>query len=211
MRLILLRHGQSPSNVLHVLDTVVPGPPLTTVGQEQAQRVTDRLADEPVDAVYASTQMRAQMTAAPFAAANGLTVEIRDGLREISAGDLETRGDAEATDTYISTCLGWARGDREKRMPGGESGTEALSRFERVVDEVLAHRRALIVSHGGVLRLWTGANTSDLSPEFIGANPLSNTGMVVVEGDRTAGWRVLSWDGRPVSELTSGVRSDAND
>ena len=66
MRLILLRHGQSPSNVLHVLDTVVPGPPLTMVGEEQAQRVTDRLADESVDAVYASTHMRAQMIPLPM-------------------------------------------------------------------------------------------------------------------------------------------------
>lgn len=35
MRLILIRHGQTPSNVEHFLDTAVPGPGLTELGSQQ--------------------------------------------------------------------------------------------------------------------------------------------------------------------------------
>ena len=36
MRLLLIRHGQTPSNLKHLLDTEAPGPTLTPLGQEQA-------------------------------------------------------------------------------------------------------------------------------------------------------------------------------
>lgn len=35
--LILLRHGQTTSNVDHKLDTLLPGAELTELGQEQAR------------------------------------------------------------------------------------------------------------------------------------------------------------------------------
>nr|WP_284288846.1 histidine phosphatase family protein [Angustibacter aerolatus] len=89
MRLILVRHGQTPSNVQRLLDTAVPGADLTDLGRQQAERVPTGLADEPVEAVYASTLVRTQQTAGPLAAALGLDVQVRDGLREITAGDLE--------------------------------------------------------------------------------------------------------------------------
>ena len=38
MRLILIRHGQTHSNVAHALDTTVPGADLTDLGREQADR-----------------------------------------------------------------------------------------------------------------------------------------------------------------------------
>ena len=34
-RLVLVRHGQTPSNVAGVLDTALPGPGLTEEGQQQ--------------------------------------------------------------------------------------------------------------------------------------------------------------------------------
>ncbi|KTR37372.1 histidine phosphatase, partial [Curtobacterium oceanosedimentum] len=36
MRLLLIRHGQTPANVSGVLDAEVPGPGLTELGQQQA-------------------------------------------------------------------------------------------------------------------------------------------------------------------------------
>ena len=46
MRLLLIRHGQTPSNVLGALDTLVPGPGLTPLGLEQAAAIPDALAGE---------------------------------------------------------------------------------------------------------------------------------------------------------------------
>ncbi|MCM1975585.1 histidine phosphatase family protein, partial [Streptomyces sp. G1] len=36
MRLLLVRHGQTPTNVDYLLDTAVPGPGLTELGLAQA-------------------------------------------------------------------------------------------------------------------------------------------------------------------------------
>jgi len=54
VRLILIRHGQTQSNVDHLLDTGHPGAPLTEEGLEQAATLVDRLASEPIEAVYSS-------------------------------------------------------------------------------------------------------------------------------------------------------------
>ena len=79
MRLLLIRHGQTPSNVLGLLDTAIPGPGLTDLGIEQAAALPAALADYRIDAIYASAQRRAQLTAQPLADARGLPIQVRDG------------------------------------------------------------------------------------------------------------------------------------
>ena len=56
-------------------------------------------------------------------------MNVRDGLREVSAGDLEMRNDDQSIKTYLATVFAWPAGDLELRMPGGENGTEAFARF----------------------------------------------------------------------------------
>ncbi len=71
MRLLLIRHGQTHSNVSGSLDTARPGADLTDLGREQAELLVERLKDEPVDALHASTLVRTQQTIAPLARARG--------------------------------------------------------------------------------------------------------------------------------------------
>lgn len=66
MRLLLVRHGQTPSNVEFLLDTAVPGPGLTALGERQAAALPEALADEDIEALYVSTLVRTQLTAAPW-------------------------------------------------------------------------------------------------------------------------------------------------
>ena len=58
MRLLLVRHGQTPANVAGALDTAFPGLGLTPLGQAQAEAVPAALADERVAAVHASRLVR---------------------------------------------------------------------------------------------------------------------------------------------------------
>ncbi|GGQ96864.1 hypothetical protein GCM10010216_69080 [Streptomyces flaveolus] len=51
MRLLLIRRGQTPSNLKHLLDTEAPGPALTPLGQEQAAALPQVLAAEQIDAL----------------------------------------------------------------------------------------------------------------------------------------------------------------
>ncbi|MFE0099710.1 histidine phosphatase family protein [Streptomyces sp. NPDC059009] len=198
MRLLLIRHGQTPSNVKHLLDTAAPGPALTPLGQEQAAALPEALAAERIDALYASTLVRTQLTAAPLAAAEELEIQVRDGIREVAAGDLEMRGDDDAITTYMTTAFAWSAGDTDRRMPGGENGVEALGRFDAVVAEAAATgaRTVAMVSHGAAIRTWVGARAHNIDVAFASHHALGNTGLVVVSGSPEEGWRALSWEGR---------------
>jgi probable phosphoglycerate mutase len=194
MRLILVRHGESPSNLTRAIDTTVPGPRLTALGVEQAEALTEALRDESIDAIFASTMTRAQMTAEPLARVRGLTVQVRDGLREITAGELEMRNDDESIDLYLETSFAWAAGDLDRRMPGGENGVEAFARFDAVVAEAAgAYSSACLVSHGAAIRMWVAGRSDNVDAGFVAANPLQNTGVIVLDGDPEHGWHVESW------------------
>lgn len=201
MRLLLIRHGQTPSNVLGLLDTAVPGPGLTDLGHEQALAIPGALAGVDVQAIYASTQTRAQLTATPLAVDRGIDIVIRDGIREISAGSLEMLSDSESVHSYLSTMGAWLTGDLDASTPGnGESGHEVLARFDEVVAEAADSgvESAVFVSHGAVIRVWATIRSATLTADFGTANSLSNTGIVVLEGSPTDGWTALSWSGEAI-------------
>lgn len=222
MRLLLIRHGQTPSNVNSLLDTGVPGPGLTDLGHEQAAALPETLAGYRIDAIYASTQRRAQLTAAPLAAARGMPVQVRAGLREVGAGDLEMLGDDASIRTYQGVIRQWIHGELDVRMPGGQLGSEVLDRFDAVVEEVVQCLRrdvgengcAVLFAHGAMLRLWASVRATDLAAaeDSLGReHALHNTGMIVLEstGTPASGWQVLSWSGRAIGGriLDDGARS----
>ena len=115
MRLILVRHGQTPSNEIGALDTAEPGPGLTALGREQAALVPAALAAERVDAIVVSSLVRTHETAAPLAAERGIEPMVRRGIREVEAGDLEMRTDRASVITYLQTFGAWAAGDTNLR------------------------------------------------------------------------------------------------
>ncbi|POX37500.1 histidine phosphatase family protein [Streptomyces sp. Ru73] len=195
MRLLLIRHGQTPSNVGHLLDTGIPGPGLTELGEQQAAALPERLADEKIDVLYASTMVRTQRTAEPLARARGLEIVVRDGIREITAGDLEMRGDAASNDQYQRVAFSWPAGKPELRMPGGENGVEMLARYDAVIEEIAGSgvAAAAVVSHGAAIRTWTAARARNVDADFAIAHPLPNTAVVVLEGDPETGWTVVTW------------------
>lgn len=215
MRLLLIRHGQTSSNVGHNLDTSAPGAELSEMGLRQAAAIPQALADEPLDAIYCSNLTRAQQTAQPLAASRGLPVQVRDGVREISAGDLEMRSDLEAITTYVTVVFGWAA-DPTGRLDGGETCAEVLQRFDAVVDEArdAGHDQVAIVSHGAMLRVWISARAANVDAEFAQEHWLANTAMVVLEEAPQASatspeWRMLSWGehalGGPELDNLAGV------
>lgn len=221
MRLILIRHGQTPSNVDGLLDTEPPGPGLTDLGIEQAAAIPATLADQGIDALYASTALRAQLTAAPLAAARGLEVVIRPGLREIAAGDWEMLGDQGSVRGYLELVGGWLAGDLSLRSPGarGESGVEVMQRFDAVIDEIAATGVdvAAVVAHGAVNRTWASLRAANLHDGFGASHPLRNTGFVVLDGDPAGGWTAVSWTGvafagaAPVSDSGPDAGDDTDE
>lgn len=200
MRLILVRHGQTPSNEIGALDTAEPGPGLTELGREQAALLPAALAGERIDAIVVSSLVRTHETAAALAADRGLEPIVRRGIREVAAGDLEMKNDRASVVAYMQTFGAWAAGDLDARMPGAESGHEAFDRFDEVVRELAdaGHASAVIVSHGAMIRYWVARATANVDAEFVSTHQLSNTGVVTVNGSPDEGWITESWTGIPV-------------
>ncbi|QNK81670.1 histidine phosphatase family protein [Nakamurella sp. PAMC28650] len=213
MRLVLIRHGQTPSNVLGLLDTAPPGPGLTDLGAAQAAAVPHTVGAEPIEAIYASTAVRAQQTAIPLARRRGLEITIRHDLREIAAGEWEMQDDDLSVRGYLGVIGGWMAGRLQDRTPGpnGESGTEVLERFDDVVREVVGTgvAGAALVAHGAVNRFWASTRATNLEDGFGAVNPLRNTGIVVLSGDLEQGWTAHSWTGAQVGAGLVGATPSA--
>ena len=203
MRLLLVRHAQTASNVGRALDTAIPGAALTDLGREQAARLVTRLAGEHLDVIAASPLMRAQQTAEPVAAARGRTPVTLDGLREIEAGDLEMGTSAQAIESYRDVIVAWATGAPEVVMPGGSSGHEFFSRFDGAVRALEdAGTRAVAVSHGAAIRTWIAARCRGVDAALVSRRALANTGIAVVEGSARTGWRLAGW----LEEIADDIR-----
>lgn len=202
MRILLVRHGQTPANVRGELDTAAPGPGLTELGTRQAEAIVDALGHERIAAIYVSKLLRTHETAAPLAATLGITPVELSGTHEIEAGDVEGRSDHDAVRTYMSTVFAWGSGDPSPAMPGGSDGHAFFARFDGAIAEVAAAHpddaAVVVVSHGAAIRVWTGARVANLGDGFTAENHLENTGVVVIEGSPTLGWTALSWAGRPL-------------
>jgi probable phosphoglycerate mutase len=194
VRLLLVRHGETASNIERKLDTAMPGPPLTELGHKQARELADTLASEDITAVYASIGLRAQQTALPTAERFGLAVQILEGVHEIQVGSLEGRNDTEAYRTYLETVIKWAEGALDVPFPdGGETGQQVLDRFLGAIESVRQDGTVMVVTHGGAGRMGALALASNI-PVELAENLLPNTGVVVLEADGD-GWLCRSWSG----------------
>lgn len=209
LRLILARHGQTESNTRMSMDTGVPGGPLTDAGRRQAEELADALAAEPVVAVYASTMLRAQETAAPVARRHGLDVQVVPGLEEVYAGDLDRRSDPESLRAFAEVFHGWLvpDGDLNRPLPGGETGRAVLDRATAALTKITAAHAGgtvVVVSHGATLRLVTPALADNLETLDSTISMLQNTARIVLEEepDSPSGWHCVEWAGVRLGEAT---------
>lgn len=212
MRLMLIRHGQTPANVHGLLDTAHPGPGLTELGHEQAARIPQSIGNTPIDALFASTLVRTQLTATPLATERGLDISVLPGLHEIEAGELEGRSDRDSVVAYLKTTFAWGVGDLDARMPGGPNGHDFFGRFDNDIESILQTDAptAALVSHGGAIRVWVARHATNVGPRFAAENALDNTGIVIMEGSFAEGWTLTQWQDRPVggAELADATATD---
>jgi broad specificity phosphatase PhoE len=201
LKLYLVRHAQTSGNAMGALDTALPGPPLTDLGQTQALALADGLGEEPIVAIYASQAIRTQQTAAPLASRLGLDVQVIDGVKEVDAGDLEGRTDREAILVYLEAVRQWTQGALGVGIPGGETGEQVRSRMLDAVARLRAkHEQAdpngvvVLVSHGGTIRLSAEWLADNVPPEVANSGLIPNTGIVALDAlPDDGGWRCLSW------------------
>lgn len=213
MRLLLIRHGQTPANVRGELATARPGPGLTPLGEQQAAAIPDAVAGERIAAIYVSALTRTGATAAPLAQAIGLEPVVREGLEEIEAGDLEDRNDMPSVMKYVQPAFGWARGELDARIPGSIDGHEFFARFDAAIEAIAAQHpddTVVVVSHGAAIRVWTASRAMNLHADSHHIRHLDNTGVVVLNGSPASGWVAETWAGQPIGgdELADPAAAD---
>ncbi len=154
-RLYLVRHGATQLTAENRFSGAV-GVDLSDEGRAQAARLAERLAGDPIAAVYASTLSRAVETARIVARPHGLAPVEREGLREIAHGRWEGLARQEVEERFADEYAAWEADPFTFAPVGGESGIAVLARALPVVREIVsAHegRTVLVVSHKATLRL----------------------------------------------------------
>jgi len=152
-RIIAVRHGETAWNV----DARIQGHldiALNNTGLLQATRVARALADECVDAVYASDLRRAWQTASAIALATDSPLKAEKGLRERGFGSFEGKTYTEVENTWPEDSLRWRKRDPLWAPPGGESLQTMHARIEQTATTLAQQHiggQIVLVAHGGVM------------------------------------------------------------
>jgi probable phosphoglycerate mutase len=164
-RIIAVRHGETAWNQ----DTRIQGHldiALNDTGRWQAQRLAQALAEEDIDAIYASDLERAHHTALSIGQVKNLDVTTHTGLRERLFGSFQGKTFTEIETALPDQALQW-----RKRVPDfAPEGGESLLQFrERILHTVLGlaaqntGKQIVIAAHGGVMDvLYRAATGQDL-------------------------------------------------
>lgn len=149
------RHGETDWNLGRRLQGHMD-PGLNAAGLDQAADLAERLGAElePATPVVSSDLRRAHETARQVAAALGSQVRTRGDLRERGLGFLEGRTYEEAAKTHPREVLAYRKGTDLDAIPGIEPYADFCARSVAAVRAVAAeHDLAVVVTHGGVLRV----------------------------------------------------------
>ena len=164
--LIVIRHGETDWNRQHRFQGQIDVP-LNAIGLEQADRLSRRLADEPVDVLVCSDLQRARSTAEALSRVRGLQPVIEPLWREQGFGVLEGLDVGTIQQRQADLWSQWTRHDADYALPGGGESNQAFhARVMRAMQVLLvahAGRRVVVVTHGGVLdMLWRTAHALPL-------------------------------------------------
>lgn len=146
MSLIFVRHGETALNVARTVQPV--DTPLSPRGTLQAERVAERLAGAPIEAIISSDLARAAETAQRIAARSGAAIEWDPAWQERNFGTWRGRRWQD---------IGFDPRSANEAPPDGESlaafrGRVALAFRQLVARDRRGDGAIVVVSHGLVIR-----------------------------------------------------------
>lgn len=189
--ILLVRHGQSAPYREGYPFPLVDGqgdPPLSPLGEWQAEQVAERLAGARIDAIYVTNLTRTHQTAAPLVARLGVEPRMEADLREVHLGEWEGGTfrvmAAKGHPAMISANEKQDWGE----IPGGESSDALRARVRAAIERIhAAHpgERVVAVSHGGAIGAVLAEASGARTFAFAAADNASISHLVVL-GDRWA-------------------------
>lgn len=153
--ILLVRHGQTNSNI----DGYYMGwsnEDLSQEGYSQVRKLSARLSDTPISAIYASPLKRAYTTALLVAEPHRLKTEVVQDLIEIQLGDWQSLHIDEIARGWPELWKQWRSDPTDVVVPGGESFQQVVERVIRTFEKVAtanAGKTAVIVTHEVVVKV----------------------------------------------------------
>ncbi len=187
--LILIRHGETEAarpGVSFALKDGHGDPALRPEGEAQARAVAERLRDAVLGAIYVTKLRRTHQTAAPLAAALGLTPIEDPDLHEVHLGDWDGglyRIKAAQNDPAFQRAF--ARQEWGE-IPGAETTAAVQTRVRRGLLRIgSAHpnESVAVVVHGGVVAAALAVASGSEPFAFRGAEN-GSISRLVVQGER---------------------------
>lgn len=155
LSLYFLRHGETThsqtGDFCGALD-----PDLTAAGTEMAQAFADAYGDLKWTAVFASPMKRTVATAEPLCQAANISLQLREGLKEVKYGAWENHTRAHVEGHYHDDYIRWITEPAWNPPTAGETAFQAASRADVVIaeiEETYKDGNVLVVSHKTTLRI----------------------------------------------------------
>ena len=155
LKLYLLRHGETAysqtGGYCGELD-----PELTSGGVQMAQEFAEAYRSLPWKAVFVSPMKRTIATAKPLCDALSITMQLRDGLKEIRYGKWEDQTVDFVKQHYLNDYLRWLAEPSWNPPTGGETAVEIANRSGLVIREIYERYvdgNVLVVSHKATIRI----------------------------------------------------------
>jgi probable phosphoglycerate mutase len=184
--LLVIRHGESaPAREDDPADLADghSDPDLDPVGEEQAERLADRLSSDDIAAIYVTTLRRTAQTAAPLARRLGLTPIVEPDLREVYLGEWEGAAFRKHTSEMHPIAVQMATEQRWDAIPGAETTEAFRARVQRGITRIAAahpNQRVAVVVHGGVIGMMMAMATGAQNFAFVAADNASISQLVVL-------------------------------
>lgn len=182
----LVRHGHSVANDKQIFAGTTDMP-LSNIGKQQAQLVSDYIIDNLViDKVYSSQLSRAYDTVLKVANKLNLTIEKIPEFNEIYGGLWEGLPFETILNDYSEEFLKWLTDIANSKCTMGESFNELKERaFKKLKELALAcnGKRVLIATHAGTIRSLICAINNLTSKECNDLGWVSNASLTTVVFD----------------------------
>ncbi len=151
MEVLLIRHAIP---IRRELETGIADPELAVEGLKQAELMAKYLSTEKLHAIYTSPMQRAQQTASPLAAVQGLTIQTVDGVAEF---DKNSNQYVPVEELKATNDPRWQEMLRGEWTSSDETEEEFIGRIVSSVEQIIANhasQRVAIVCHGGVINAY---------------------------------------------------------
>jgi len=158
-RLFLVRHGQSEWNAAGRIQGQIDIQ-LDETGCRQAELIADRLAAEPVAAVYSSPLLRAKSTAEAIADRFHLPVQLDLRLMEYDFGVISGSTWHEVVENHPEFASRWLEDPWAVPVADSEGRVNFAARVMSAMQDILAQHPAeqvVVVAHGGTFGVYLTA------------------------------------------------------